>query len=66
MGRRLMERGPRGIQLTPDGQSLYVQLEPHYQAIEQLLSPQTGSHDDRLTLSALASMANAWLLPKIG
>jgi len=66
MGRRLMERGPRGIQLTPDGQSLYVQLEPHYLAIEQLLSPQTGSHDDRLTLSALASMANAWLLPRLG
>ena len=66
MGRRLMERGPRGIQLTPEGQNLYLQLEPHYQAIEQLLNPHTGSHGDRLTLSALASMANAWLLPKLG
>ena len=66
MGRRLMERGPRGIQLTPEGQNLYLQLEPHYQAIEQLLNPHTGSQGDRLTLSALASMANAWLLPKLG
>lgn len=66
MGRRLMERGPRGIQLTPEGQNLFIQLEPHYQAIERLLSPQTDSHGDRLTLSALASMANAWLLPRLG
>ncbi|MEO8001822.1 MAG: LysR substrate-binding domain-containing protein [Arenimonas sp.] len=66
LGRRLMERGPRGIQLTTEGQNLYLQLDPHYHAIEQLLSPHTGSQGDRLTVSALASMANAWLLPKLG
>lgn len=66
LGKRLMERGPRGIHLTPDGQSLFQQLEPHYQAIEQLLGPHTASQGDRLTLSALASMANAWLLPRLG
>ncbi|NJM33095.1 MAG: LysR family transcriptional regulator [Limnobacter sp.] len=66
MGKRLMARGPRGIELTSDGQNLFLQLEPHYQAIEQLLNPHAGSQADRLTLSALASMANAWLLPKLG
>jgi LysR family transcriptional regulator, glycine cleavage system transcriptional activator len=66
MGKRLMSRGPRGIELTPDGQDLYQRLEPHYQAIEQLLQPHTYSRGDVLTITALASMTNAWLIPRLG
>lgn len=65
MGKRLMERGPRGITLTADGQNLFQRLEPHYQAIEELLSPHTYASDNSLTISTLASMANAWLLPRL-
>lgn len=66
MGRRLMERGARGIQLTAEGQALYQKLEPHYQAIEELLSPHTTEHGDSLTITSLASLVNAWLLPRLG
>ena len=66
MGKRLMERGPRGIQLTTEGQALYQKLEPHYQAIEELLSPHTPERGDSLTISSLASLVNAWLLPRLG
>ena len=65
MGKRLLIRGARGIQLTDEGQDLYQKLEPHYQAIEILLSPHTVSRGDSLTISTLASMANAWLLPRL-
>jgi LysR family transcriptional regulator, glycine cleavage system transcriptional activator len=61
-----MQRGPRGIELTSDGQDLYQRLEPHYLAIETLLGTHTPSRGDSLTISALASMANAWLLPRLG
>jgi len=66
MGRRLMERGARGIELTADGQALYQKLEPHYQAIEELLSPHTQERGDSLTISSLGSLVNAWLLPRLG
>ncbi len=66
MGRRLMERGARGIQLTAEGQALYQKLEPHYQAIEELLSPHTQEQGNSLTISSLGSLVNAWLLPRLG
>ena len=66
MGRRLMERGARGIELTADGQALYQKLEPHYQAIEELLSPHTQERGNSLTISSLGSLVNAWLLPRLG
>ncbi len=66
IGKRLMHRGPRGVELTAEGRDLFERLDPHYAAIESLLQPHALSRNDSLTISALSSMVNAWLLPRLG
>lgn len=65
LGMQLMQRGPRGVSLTEDGQDLFVRLDPHYQAIEALLQPHRAARGDSLSLSTLSSFANAWLIPRL-
>lgn len=65
LGRRLVERGPRGIALTPDGERLYERVAPHLAAIEDAVRPYAAPRGDVLTLSVLPSMASAWLVPRL-
>ncbi len=65
LGRRLFERGPRGVSLTPDGERLYERVAPHVDAIEHALRPFGTRRDDALTLSLMSSMASSWLLPRL-
>lgn len=65
LDRRLFVRGPRGITLTADGEQLLERIGPHLDAIEHALRPFAARRDDVLTLSAMPSMASAWLLPRL-
>lgn len=65
LGRRLFERGPRGVVLTVDGERLLDRIGPHLDAIKQALQPFAARHDDVLTLSVTPSMASNWLVPRL-
>jgi LysR family glycine cleavage system transcriptional activator len=66
LGRRLFERGPRGVSLTPDGERLLARIGPHLDALAQELRPFAPRRDDVLTVSVMPSMASAWLVPRLG
>lgn len=66
LGRRLFERGPRGVKLTADGERLMNRVAPHLEALDHALRPYGPCRDDVLTLSLMASMASAWLVPRLG
>lgn len=66
LGYRILERQPRGVRLTDDGRRLLLQLKPHLDAIDQLLSPFAARPDHVLTLSATPSFVSAWLVPRLG
>jgi LysR family glycine cleavage system transcriptional activator len=65
LGKRLLERGPRGVRLTDDGEQLHQRIAPHLAAIEQAVRPFAAPRGDVLTLSLLPSMASAWLVPRL-
>lgn len=65
LGRRLFERGPRGVDFTPDGERLYDRIAPHLDAIEQALQPYAARRDEVLTLSLMPSFASSWLVPRL-
>lgn len=66
LGRRLFERGPRGVKLTPEGQRLVDTVGPHVEGIERALANLRVRAADALTLSVLPSMASSWLIPRLG
>jgi LysR family glycine cleavage system transcriptional activator len=66
LGRRLFERGPRGVTLTADGERLLSVVAPHLDALDHALRPYSPRRDDVLTLSLMASMASSWLVPRLG
>ena len=66
LGRRLFERGPRGVRLTPDGDRLLSVVAPHLDALDHALRPYSPRRNDVLTLSLMASMASSWLVPRLG
>jgi len=66
LGYPLLERHPRGVRTTPEGQRLLERIEPHLQAIAREVQPFAARRDDVLTLSVTPSMASAWLVPRLG
>lgn len=62
---RLFVRGPRGLQLTAEGQRLLDKVAPHLEAIDDALKPWCGRDGNALSLSAMPSMASSWLLPRL-
>ncbi|MGH8082201.1 MAG: LysR substrate-binding domain-containing protein [Lysobacter sp.] len=66
LGRRLFERGPRGVTLTADGERLLSVVAPHLDALDHALRPYSPRRDEVLTLSLMASMASSWLVPRLG
>lgn len=66
LGRRLFDRGPRGVRPTADGQRLLDRVGPHLDALAEELRPFAPRRSERLTISALPSMASAWLVPRLG
>lgn len=66
LGRRLFDRGPRGVSLTDDGKRLLAEVGPHLQALERALLPFAPRSGDVLTISTIPSMASGWLVPRLG
>lgn len=66
LGQPLLVRNSRGVSLTADGERLLERVAPHLDAISQALHPYAARHDDVLTVSSTASMASAWLVPRLG
>ncbi|MGH8145137.1 MAG: LysR substrate-binding domain-containing protein [Rhodanobacteraceae bacterium] len=62
---RLFVRGPRGLKLTAVGQRLLDNVAPHLEAIEDAMKPLCARDDNKLSLSAMPSMASSWLLPRL-
>lgn len=65
LGRRLFERGPRGLKLTLDGQRLLDRVGVHLDAIENAVRPFTACADNVLTIDVMPSMATSWLVPRL-
>ena len=65
LGRRLLQRGPRGVSLTPDGAVLLDAVGAHFDGIEHALRNLSPRREDALTLSMLPSFASSWLLPRL-
>ncbi|MFC7301052.1 LysR substrate-binding domain-containing protein [Cognatiluteimonas weifangensis] len=66
LGRRLFDRGPRGVRLTADGERLLARIGPHLDALAEAVRPATARRDDVLTISVLPSLASGWLVPRLG
>jgi LysR family glycine cleavage system transcriptional activator len=65
LGQRLFVRNARGVDLTADGQSLFANVAPHFDAIERALQPYRARRDDVLTLTLMPSFASSWLVPRL-
>lgn len=66
LGQPLLIRQPRGITLTLEGQRLLEQVGPHLDAINEAFQPYAARAEHVLTISAVPSMASAWLVPRLG
>ena len=65
LGRQLFERGPRGMELTRDGQRLLNAVGDHVVAIERALLDYQCRHDLRVSLTAIPGMLTGWLVPRL-
>src|SRR5690606_34531796 len=66
LGRRLFDRGPRGVALTDDGRRLLAEAGPHLDALEQALRACSPRNGEVLTISVMPTMASGWLVPRLG
>ncbi|MEI7035422.1 LysR substrate-binding domain-containing protein [Fulvimonas yonginensis] len=65
LGRRLFERGPRGVTLTTEGCDLFEAVGRHFEGIEHALSRYRERRHDSLTLSASSGIMSSWLMPRL-
>ncbi len=65
VGHRLLARGPRGVELTPDGQRLFDAVATPLDAIGRAIQQLSCRRDHVITLSLIPSMATAWLVPRL-
>lgn len=65
LGHRLLLRGPRGVELTPEGQRLFDAVATPLDAIGHALTRLSSRGDRVITLSLIPSMATAWLVPRL-
>ena len=65
LGRRLFERGPRGVSLTVEGCRLFDAVGAHFDGIEHALLRYRDHRHDALTLSASPGIMSSWLMPRL-
>lgn len=65
LGQRVFVRGPRGVDLTPEGARLLALVGPQFESIERALHEFTAPPADELTISVMPSMASSWLVPRL-
>lgn len=62
---QLFTRGPRGVRLTVDGERLYREVGPHYEALERALRAPAKRRAATLALSTLPAFGTSWLVPRL-
>jgi LysR family transcriptional regulator, glycine cleavage system transcriptional activator len=62
---RLLERGPRGVTLTAEGERLHREVAPHFNAIERALRAPATRNDTVLRIDSLPWFASSWLIPRL-
>jgi LysR family glycine cleavage system transcriptional activator len=65
LGRRVFIRGPRGVELTPEGARLLESVGPQFESIDRAMRQFSAPHADVLTLSLMPAVASSWLLPRL-
>jgi DNA-binding transcriptional LysR family regulator len=65
LGRRLFDRGPRGVTLTTEGCSLFEAVGEHFDGIDHALARYRERRHDSLTLSASSGIMSSWLVPRL-
>jgi LysR family transcriptional regulator, glycine cleavage system transcriptional activator len=65
LGRRLLRRAGRGVELTEDGTRLYDVLHRSFSDISAVISELTWHSPSQLNLSLLPTMAQRWLAPRL-
>jgi LysR family glycine cleavage system transcriptional activator len=65
LGQRVFVRGPRGVDLTPEGARLLELVGPQFESIERALHEFIAPPSDELTLSVMPSVASSWLVPRL-
>ena len=65
LGRRLLERGPRGVSLTAEGCRLLEAVGTHFDGIEHALMRYREQRHDALVLSASPGIMSSWLMPRL-
>lgn len=67
LGCRLFRRLPRGVALTDEGEALFPALRDAFGRIAGALARfESGAAREVLTVSAVATFATGWLLPRLG
>lgn len=66
VGRPLFERLHHELRLTPDGEWLFEQARPAFEALSQALGELSHSDARSIALGVPPSFATAWLLPRFG
>ncbi len=66
LGYPLLTRHARGVAPTIEGRRLLEQIGPHLDAINDAFRPFQARRDCVLTVSAVPTMASAWLVPRLG
>ncbi|RDI96922.1 LysR family transcriptional regulator [Dyella solisilvae] len=66
LGQRVFVRGPRGVDLTPEGTRLLEMVGPQFESIERALQEFSAPPADELTVSVMPSIASSWLVPRLG
>jgi LysR family transcriptional regulator, glycine cleavage system transcriptional activator len=66
LGKRLLVRSARGVELSAEGQRLFDTVGAPLDTIERAISKLNEPARDTFTLSVLASFASSWLMPRLG
>lgn len=65
LDRRVFERLPRGVRLTAEGQRLFDAVAAPLDELDRALQRYRVPRHDALAISALGSVAAAWLVPRL-
>ncbi len=64
LGQRLLDRGPRGVSLTPVGAEFHAATHRHLRALAQAAERVRPQHNE-VSISVLPSFASRWLVPNL-
>jgi len=65
MERKLLDRGPRGVQLTAEGRRLMEAVARHFEGIEMAMASYSCRREEALTMSTLSGVMSSWLMPRL-